>query len=141
MDMGVLIKLVGGLCMLGIGVRQALQTPLLRRAGVRSPGSVVRMHREWNPDENVWLYAPVVAFHDEHGSKHEFTADISTTWTSHQRGEQVTVLYPPGRPEVAWLKSGAHTGMRLVSAGLSAILILVGLLLLGSFVRGLLSAG
>jgi hypothetical protein len=40
-----------------------------------------------------------------------------------------------GRPEAARLQSGAHSAMWLVTAGLSAVFIVVGLLLLGSFVR------
>ena len=132
-----IINLVGGLFALGAGVRQARQVPLWRRGGVRAPGSVTRIHQEWNAEENVWVYAPVVAFRDEHGIGHEFTTGTMTTWTSHERGQPVTVLYPPGRPEAARLKSGTHSALWLVSPVLSAIFILVGLALLGSFVRGL----
>ena len=128
-----IIKLVGGLFTLGIGVRQARQVPRWRPGGVRASGSVVRMHQEWNAEENVWGYAPVVTFRDEHGTSHEFTTGTMTTWTSHERGEQVTVLYPPGRPEAARLKSASHSALWLVSPVLSAIFILVGLALLGSF--------
>lgn len=52
MDVGALIKVVGGLLVLVVGVRQALRLPLRRRAGV---------------------YAPVVAFRDEYGTEREFT--------------------------------------------------------------------
>src|ERR1044071_3148322 len=103
MDVGLLIKLVGGLFLLVAGGRQAVRTPLVRRGGVRSTGSVVRVQREWDARENVWMYAPVVAFRDEQGAGREFTTTTMTTWAAHEPGQEVTVLHPPGRPELARL--------------------------------------
>lgn len=141
MDMGLVIKLVGGLFLLGAGARQLQGTLPLRRSGVRSSGTVVRVRREWDAEEKVWSYAPVIAFSDEQGGAREFTTDTSTTWETHQPGEQVTVAYPSGRPEAARLRSGAHQGLRLVGVGIPAVFVIVGLVLLGLFVRDLVSAG
>lgn len=141
MDVGLVIKLVGGLFLLGAGARQLRGTLPLRRFDVRSPGTVVGVQREWDAEEQVWLYAPVIAFSDEQGGAREFTTDASTTWETHQPGEQVTVAYPSGRPEVARLRSGAHQSLRLVGIAIPAVFIVVGLVLLGLFVRALLSAG
>ncbi len=137
MDIGQLIQLVGGLFLLGSGVRQARHIPLLRRRGLRASGSVVRVRQEWDAEENVQLYAPVVSFVDEHGTRREFTTETMTTWTTHQPGQAVSVLYPPGRPEAARLKSGAHSAVWSVGAGMSAVFIVVGVVLLVLFVRGL----
>ncbi|MGC4804762.1 DUF3592 domain-containing protein [Micromonospora sp. DT233] len=137
----VLIQVVGGLGLLVAGVRQALGLRPLGRSGVRRLGTVVRVRVQRDTEEGAWLYAPVIAFRDEHGTEREFTPELSTRWASHERGEQVTVLYPPGHPEAARLTSGVHGAVRLATAGISAVFILVGLFLLGSFVRGLLAQG
>lgn len=141
MDMGLVIKLVGGLFLLGAGARQLRGTLTLRRSDVKSPGTVVRVGREWDDEEQVWLYGPVIAFSDEQGGAREFTTNTSTTWETHQPGDQVTVAYPSGRPEAARLESGAHQGLRLVGVGIPAVFVVVGLVLLGFFVRDLLTAG
>jgi hypothetical protein len=140
MDLAVLIKLVGGLFALVVGVRQALRLPA-RPAGVSSSGSILRIRQEWDAEEDVWLHAPVVHFRDEHGTWHDFTTATSTTWAGHHPGEAVTVVHPPGRPELARLKSRAHDALWFVSAGLTAVFILVGLGLLGSAGYSLLSEG
>ena len=141
MDVGLVIKLVGGLFLLGAGARQLRGTLPVRRSDVRSPGTLVRVRREWDAEEHLWLYAPVIAFTDEQGGAREFTTDTSTTWETHQPGEQVTVAYPSGRPEAARLMSGAHQGLRLVGVGIPVGFVVVGLVLLGLFVRDLLPAG
>jgi hypothetical protein len=76
----------------------------------------------------------VVTYLDEHGTEREFTTGTSTTWVSHQPGEQVTVRFRPGHPEAARIEAGAHDTMWFAAAGLSAVLILVGLVLIGTAV-------
>ncbi|MGX6608296.1 DUF3592 domain-containing protein [Micromonosporaceae bacterium Da 78-11] len=139
MDTGALLQLVGGLFTLSLGVQQARRVPLLRRNGARSLGTVARVDQVWDAEEQVWNYTPVIAFRDESGTERQLVPDTSTSWATHEPGQQVTVVYPSGRPEAARLKSGAHSALNLVGAGLSAIFIVVGLVLLGSFVYGIRS--
>lgn len=139
MDTGALIQLVGGLFALVAGVRQVRGVPLLRRNGASASGTVARVDQEWDAETEVWNYTPVIAFRDELGTQRELIPATSTSWATHEPGEQVTVVYPAGRPEAARLKSGAHSALSLASGGLGAVFIGVGLVLLGLFVRGLLS--
>jgi hypothetical protein len=139
MDVGVLIEVVGGLFLLVTGVRQVLRDPPPRPGGMRATGTVLRVDREQDNEEKVWMYAPVIAFTDEHGTRHEFTTSTSLSWEQQKAGDQVTVSYPRGRPQAARLRSTAHGALLGVRTGLHALFILAGLLLLGMAVPDLLS--
>jgi hypothetical protein len=130
MDVGMLIEVVGGLFLLVTGVRQVLRDPPPRPGGVRAAGTVLRVHKEMDDEEKVWLYAPVIAFADERGTRHEFTTSTSLSWEQQKPGDQVTVSYPKGRPEAARLRSTAHSALIAARAGLYTLFILAGLLLL-----------
>ncbi|MFG1605856.1 DUF3592 domain-containing protein [Actinoplanes sp. NPDC049265] len=135
MDIGVLIKLVGGAMVLVAGLVQVLKVPRLRRNRVRTVGRVTGV-KPFDTDEGR-LYAPVVAFADEHGGAHKFTAEWGTGGGQHDLGDEVPVTYPADRPEDARLSSTMQNALTFVlPLGLGGVFILVGLILLGSLALG-----
>jgi len=137
MDLGVLIKLVG-LVVVAAGVRHTLPARRPGRGGISIAGTVVRQHEEWDAEENHWLYSPVIAFVDEHGTRREFTTENRTTWHLHPTGEKVPVVYPPGQPQAARLISARNRALELVPTAMCAVFALAGLLIAGSLVRDLM---
>jgi hypothetical protein len=132
MDLGVLIKLVGGLAVLVAGLSQVRKVPRLRRDRVRTVGRVAGAERFEGEDGP--LYAPVVTFDDEQGTRHKFTAELGTAGgVMHSAGEEVPVTYPPGHPEDARLSTPMQNALLIgLPLGLGLLFILVGLGLLGS---------
>jgi uncharacterized protein DUF3592 len=134
-DLGVLIKLVGGVMVLVAGLTQVLKVPRLRRDRIRTVGRVTGV-KPFDTDEGR-MYAPVVAFADEHGGAREFTAEWGVRGGQHDVGDEVAVTYPPGRPEDARLSTGLQNALTFVlPLGLGGIFILVGVFLLGSLALG-----
>jgi hypothetical protein len=131
MDLGVLIKLVGGVAVLLAGLAQVRKVPRLRRDRVRAVGRVIGV-KPFDTDEGR-LYAPVIAFADEHGTGHEFTAEWGTGGPMHDVGEQVPVTYPPGHPEGARLSTKTQNALAIgLPLALGGVFILIGLYLLVS---------
>ncbi len=100
--------LVVGLAVGAFGVVRMLGSRRLRRTGVAAVGTVVR-HEETSDDGPI--YQPVVAFVDEGGGEHQFTAAMRTSWRVHRVGQRVPVRYPAGRPGAAELVSGTHAAV------------------------------
>jgi Protein of unknown function (DUF3592) len=132
MDLAALVKVVVALALIGAGASQALKAWRLRPAGVRALGMVVR-HEHSLSEENVPLSAPVIAFVDEHGTEHRFTAGADTSWQMHAVGDRVPVRYPRERPDDARLNSARHNAFVLGTyGGMGAVFIVAGALVLRS---------
>ncbi|MET7822787.1 DUF3592 domain-containing protein [Micromonospora zamorensis] len=128
MNSGAIITILIGASGACVGVVQAWRIRKLRRTGVASVGTVIGHER--TVDDGP-LYAPVIAFVDENGRKRQFTVAIRTSGLVHSVGEEVPVIYPPGRPNDPRLASFRHhlvkVGLPLTVGALFTFLGLLGL--------------
>ncbi|MET8121332.1 DUF3592 domain-containing protein [Micromonospora sp. NPDC005189] len=128
MNSGAIITIVVGVSLACVGLFQAWGFRKLRRTGVASVGTVVGHER--TVDDGA-LYAPVIAFVDENGRKRQFTVPTRTSGRVHRVGQEVPVVYPPGRPHDPRLSSFTHyvlqVGLPLAVGALFALLGLLGL--------------
>ncbi|WP_328534421.1 DUF3592 domain-containing protein [Micromonospora zamorensis] len=128
MNSGAIITILIGVSLACVGVVQAWGIRKLRRTGVASVGTVIGHER--TVDDGP-LYAPVIAFVDENGRKRQFTVAIRSSGRVHSVGQEVPVIYPPGRPNDPRLASFRHhlvtVGLPLAVGALFAFLGLFGL--------------
>ena len=100
----------------------------------RAPGHVVEIvqRREYvNEQDRVVqdYYYPVVEFVSKDGRRHSVQLTEGSSTPSHEVGEEVTVLYDPGYPLEARIKSFGSSALMWVLPGITGIL---GLAFLGA---------
>ncbi len=131
--MGILSLIVGaGIIIVSSVV--LLRTMATRRGGVRTQGTVIDNRESTYHSRTV--YAPVIRFATQGGHTVEFVSDTYTERV-HEIGEQVPVVYQPGKPEQAMLDTALGTWLIptvLLAGGilffLLGLLVLLGLLTL-----------
>lgn len=87
---------------------------------ITTPGSVVEMKEETD-SEGTTLYQPVIEFRDRAGETHKFSPSWSSSSPSYEKGETVTVLYPPDNPNAVivdnwWAKWGVISILGIIAA-------------------------
>ncbi|MEU4402768.1 DUF3592 domain-containing protein [Micromonospora orduensis] len=110
MNSGAVITTVIGGSLVCFALVQARRIRNLRRTGVTVVGTVVGYER--TVDDGA-LYAPMITFVDERGTRRQFTVAARSSWLLHDVGEEVAVIYPLGRPSDPRLTSRAHLLMEI----------------------------
>jgi hypothetical protein len=113
------------LALLAIGIFQARTIARLEANGLRAPGVVVRLHREWSSgSDSHSTYYPVVRFQTAQNLTVEFKDSVGTNPPSHRVGDKVTVLYGPDDP-----RRDAVIDRGLMNWAIPGLLLLVAVLL------------
>ena len=86
-----------GLLFGGIGIWAFLADREIARNGIQTDGLVIDLTSRRDSDGDI-TYRPVVEFHDRNGTRHEFTGQVGSNPSSHARGDNVSVIYPPDAP-------------------------------------------
>lgn len=123
------ILLALGLVPAFFGVRYALESLELLRGAETARGTVVgytqqasRLSGTTQVDKH-----PVFRFTDASGREHEVTDPVGTGGERYARGAAVEVIYPPGRPEEARIRSFLNLWLKpLLFLAAAAPLLLLG---------------
>lgn len=120
------VFLAAGLAMLGGAAWVENSARSFETSAITAGGTVVDLSRR-SSDDGGYVYAPVVEWFDDAGTRHEFVGGVASSPPSHAQGERVTVLYPPGLPGRARVDDFANRYLAtLVLGGLGAVFALVG---------------
>ncbi|MGA8116984.1 MAG: DUF3592 domain-containing protein [Actinocatenispora sp.] len=129
------VPLLLGAVFMTIGLVIWRRARSLRQEGVRTSGTVVRLHTHRDFDSNRTMYSPVVQWVAADGQTVEVTSSISSGSVSDdlRPGSAVTVFYHPDNPK-RMLIDGHGSGLFVVvfcligAACLAASLIVLGVL-------------
>ncbi|MFE9601415.1 DUF3592 domain-containing protein [Streptomyces hokutonensis] len=124
------ILVLGGLLLIGLGVREAWTQRRMGCFGVRVEGVVVRLQEAGRGgDFKERTYAPVIRFPDEHGVAREFVSTVRGT-RKPEVGIRVPVVHLPGSPGTARLDTLGHKASALaISFGVGVLFLAVGVVL------------
>lgn len=90
---------------------------------IEAQGKIIDIH-EKAPSKGAALH-PVIAFTDEAGNEIVFTSKAGSASYGDKIGETVTIQYPEGFPEEAWVKASAAGGISPVVLLLSGTVFFV----------------
>lgn len=124
--------IIGGVLALLGGVLEVRTRARMRRDGLRLVGTVQRHHayRSRDTDSPGPTYAPVVRYQDERGQIREFESKVRTSVRRPSVGQQVPVIYLPGRPESARLDTAGRNALSLfLTFGIGTVLLAVALIM------------
>ncbi len=97
-----------GVGMLAVSVFIFSNTSGFISRAVEADGEVIDLDRSRSSSSSSTTYRPVVAFTTATGKRIEFTSSVGSSPPSHRVGERVKVLYQPGDPQSARIKSFFH---------------------------------
>jgi hypothetical protein len=90
--------------LLGITAWQVSDTRAWLARSVEAPGTVIDVAR-LRDQEHGYMFAPLVSFQTRDGETIEFQSSLRSSSPSYRKGERVTVLYDPERPNSAAISS------------------------------------
>ncbi|MFJ6895177.1 DUF3592 domain-containing protein [Streptomyces hokutonensis] len=124
------VLVLGGLLLIGLGVKEARTQRRMRRFGARVEGVVVRLQESYIGGEfSEKAYIPVIRFPDEHGVSREFLSTVRST-RKPVLGARVPVVHLPGSPGTARLDTLGHKASALAfSFGVGVLFLAIGVVL------------
>ncbi|MER5339339.1 DUF3592 domain-containing protein [Streptomyces mirabilis] len=124
------ILVLGGLLLIGLGVREVWTQRRMRRFGVRVEGVVLRIQPTYRAGQfSEQSYAPVISFPDEGGVSREFMSTMSGT-RKPAVGTRVPVVHLPGCPGTARLDTlGYKASVLAFSFGVGVLFLAAGAIL------------
>lgn len=91
------VFLAAGLAMLGGTMWMENSARSFDASALRASGTVIELSRR-SSDDGGYVYAPVVEWFDEAGTRQEFAGGVASSPPAYERGETVRVIYQPGMP-------------------------------------------
>ena len=130
-----------GLIFTAIAAWMAIDDRVFHANAVEATGTVVDLERRQGTARmsdsgarqanRSFVYAPVVEWRDDEGTRHFFTAATASQPPAYERGEAVRLFYPPGRPSEARIDSFTERhALVLGFGGLGSVLAVCGLMLI-----------
>lgn len=114
-----------GLAMLAGTVFLIMNTRTFLAGAITAQGTVIDLVS--SRSSNSTTYAPVVRFVTDKGEKIEFTSGTSSNPPSYSQGENVEVLYQPGKPHDARIHGFVSLWLGpMILGGLGSIFFLIG---------------
>lgn len=98
------VALLGGLSLFALALFLYLRRLGFLRRAREAPGVVVSLERRLGGERGTLIY-PVVEFTTAEGEVREFENPVGQNPPAYQEGQRVRVLYDPGRPEGAVIRS------------------------------------
>lgn len=105
------LAVYGGAALTVAAIVSAVHSVRLLAYGASAEGVVVRIEQEhmldtWRwPSRIRWVYWPVVAFTTPDGQRVEVRSNVAGPHGGPALGSPVQVCYPPGRPDVARIRT------------------------------------
>jgi hypothetical protein len=105
--LGVLVCGPVGTLLLWAGLHDAARVRRLRHRGIRTTGMVVDNVRVSDNNSGP-MWAPIIAFADQHGYRVEFTPRMRGAGMGLATGREVAVVYLPHDPQTARVFTRRH---------------------------------
>src|SRR5580698_1510643 len=102
--LGIVFLFLLGLGALIAAVFAYLDTRAFIATAKTAPGRIVRFDLDTDNDHHT-TYHTVFSFNDDSGRPHTIRTDYSQRPRPYRIGDRITVLYPPGLPESARIRS------------------------------------
>ena len=86
--------------LVGFAIQESRKLSRLEALGLRAPGEVVRLQRDYSSDDSGrTVYFAIVRFRTESNVRVEFKDSVGSNPPSYRRGDKVTVLYLADNPQ------------------------------------------